>query len=85
VILFEEVNCKFRHTALTNNNGDTGFSELLDKTFKLVFLSFGVTKKFSSVVQKYCSFGLTLLHFNVSVEHGYLGVCYVTDRSFRAF
>lgn len=50
-ILLKVVDSELGHGALANNTVDTSFSELLDPTFKLLFLTSRVVKKIISVFQ----------------------------------
>jgi hypothetical protein len=82
VVLLEEVNGKFGHTALANNTGYASLSKFLDETFEFVLLTGGVVEEIVGGLEQNGTLSFTLLHFNVGIEYSNLGVLNVLDGSF---
>jgi len=73
-VFLKEVDGELGHGATSNDNLDTSLSKSLDEAFESIFLTLGVPEKVLGVLEQDGSLGLSLLHLNVSVENGNLGL-----------
>jgi len=56
--------------ARSNDDGNSSLSQALNESLELLLFSFGVVEQLVSVLDQDCTLGLSLLHFDGSVENG---------------
>ena len=71
------------HRALADDNLDTGLSEILNVFFESLFFTGCVIFQLLGIGEKDGTFCFTLIHFDICVENGNLGVGNVVNGRLR--
>jgi len=74
LVLLEEVNSELRARSSADNNVDSSFGKSYNEFLELILFSLSVVEELIGVLEENGSLSLSLLHLNVGVEDGNLGL-----------
>lgn len=74
LVLFEEMDSKFRDGALAENDSDSSLGDSLNEGLHLLLFSLGVGHEILGVLDENGTLGISLLHFDWGVVYGNLGI-----------
>ena len=74
LVLLEEVNSELRARSSADNNVDSSFGKSYNEFLELILFSLSVVEELIGVLEENGSLSLSLLHLNVGVKDGNLGL-----------